>query len=115
MILKAINKDGTVATDSIGIHINNSSEVTLYLSAATSFNGFDKCPDSNGIDEHAIAKTYLQDAIKKPHQAILSSHITDYKKYYDRVSFSLKDSVIQNDNISMPSDDRLLAYSGGRI
>ena len=113
MILKAINKDGTVATDSIGIHINNSSEVTLYLSAATSFNGFDKCPDSNGIDEHAIAKTYLQDAIKKPHQAILSSHITDYKKYYDRVSFSLKDSVIQNDNISMPSDDRLLAYSGG--
>src|SRR5436853_2475764 len=45
MLVKALHKDGTVTTDTSGIHVKNATEVVLIVSAATSFNGFDKCPD----------------------------------------------------------------------
>ncbi|MES1221115.1 MAG: glycoside hydrolase family 95 protein [Bacteroidota bacterium] len=110
LIVRAIHKDGAIVTDTSGIHVSNASEVTLYLSAATSFNGFDKCPDKDGKDEHAIAAGYIQKAIKKTYQSLLNSHEADYKKYFNRVSFTLPDV---SPNKSLPSDERLLAYSGG--
>ena len=69
--LKALHKDGTVTFDTSGMHIQNASEITLFFAAATSFNGFDKCPDKDGKDEHAIATTYLSKAINKNLSAVV--------------------------------------------
>lgn len=110
--IKAVTKDGTVVTDTAGIHVNNASEVILFLSAATSFNGFNKCPDKNGKDENKLATQYLQNAIKKPFDALFKSHLRDFHKYFNRVSFNLKDTAANN-NTALPSDKRLLAYSNG--
>lgn len=110
--IRAVTTDGNVTTDTSGIHISNSSEIKLYVTAATSFNGFDKCPDKDGKDENALANAAMQQAIKKNYTVLLNDHIKDFKKYFDRVSFHLKDSAKNN---LVPSDERLKRYSEGAI
>ncbi|MEP7317283.1 MAG: glycoside hydrolase family 95 protein [Panacibacter sp.] len=112
MALKAISKDGSVRTDTTGIHVSNATEVTVFLSAATSFNGFDKCPDKEGRDEHQLAQQYLKNAAKKSFEILLKNHLADYHQYFDRVSFILNDTAVVS-TVSLPSDQRLLAYSNG--
>lgn len=112
MRLKAISKGGNVNIDTAGIHVSGATEVLLFLSAATSFNGFDKCPDKDGKDENKIAGSYLDKAVKKSFSELFKNHISDYHKYFNRVSLSLNNTT-QNDKNNLPSDQRLLAYSKG--
>ena len=104
---------GTVTSDTSGIHVTKANEVLLFVSAATSFNGFDKCPDSDGKDEKMLATKTLSEAVKKPYSSLKKAHLADYQKYFKRVSFNLKDTVKVNASASLPSDDRLNAYSKG--
>ncbi|WP_211217501.1 glycoside hydrolase family 95 protein [Segetibacter koreensis] len=110
--IKAVTKDGTVKADTAGIHIGNASEAILFLSAATSFNGFDKCPDKDGKDENKLAQQYLEKAVHKSYQQLLKNHLSDYHKYFKRFSFTLKDTT-ENKNASLPSDERLQSYTKG--
>ena len=112
VIVKAKHTDGKIAADNSGLHISDATEVVLYLSAATSFNGFDKCPDKEGKDEHQLADNYLTKALKKPYAQLLAAHTKDYKKYYNRVSLTLTDTV-KALNITLPSNERLIAYTKG--
>ena len=112
MRLKAINADGTVRTDTSGITIKNATEVILLLSAATSFNGFDKCPDSQGKDEDKIARQYMDAAIKKNWTTLLKDHLADFHTYFNRVSFKLA-APADNSNAALPTDERLLHYTEG--
>ena len=80
-----------------------------YVSAATSFNGFDKCPDRDGKDEVALATEYLNKAIEKPYETLKDAHTADYKRFFDRVSLHLNND--QGD--TLPTDQRLKAYTGG--
>ena len=111
LVLKALNKGGMIVADTSGLQVNNATEVLLFLSAATSFNGFDKCPDKDGKNESRIARDFLNKALKKSYASLFATHVADYKKFYDRVSFQLKDTTAQKNNL--PSDERLLAYSKG--
>lgn len=110
--IKAIVKDGKVMADTLGIHVQNASEVMLYVAAATSFNGFDKCPDKEGKDENILGAAIINNAIRKPYASLLQEHIKDYQKYFNRVSFFIKDTTSGNGN-NLPSDERLQAYSKG--
>jgi alpha-L-fucosidase 2 len=113
LIVRAINRDGLVKTDTSGISVTNASEVILLLSAATSFNGFDKCPVREGKDEHKLARAYLDNALKKPFATLLSAHQADYQKFFNRLALQLKDSLVSNSSTVLPSDERLKAYSAG--
>ena len=107
--VKAINKDGLVTDTDSSLIISNSSEVILYVSAATSFNGYDKCPDSDGKNEEKIASVFLQDAIKKNYSQLLSAHIKDYQKYFNRLNISFPDTS----TVTLPVNERLEAYRKG--
>lgn len=111
--IKTVIRDGTVKGDSSGLHIQNATEVVLYVAIATSFNGFDKCPDSEGKDEKAIAASIIAGAVKKSYPVLLKEHLADYQQYFNRVSFTLKDTSVVNKSTVLPSDKRLLAYSNG--
>lgn len=111
LILKAVNNDGTVVADTAGLKVSNATEVVLFLSAATSFNGFDKCPDKDGKNESGIAREFLDKAMKKSYAGLFNSHLADYRKFYNRVSLSIKDTAGQKKQL--PSDERLLAYTNG--
>ncbi len=113
LLVKAVG-NGVISSDTSGISVKNASDVTLYLSAATSFNGFDKCPDSNGKDENKLAAGYLNSALKKKPQALLKDHLADYHRYFNRVSFHLA-APENNANAVLPTDERLIGYTKGAV
>lgn len=113
-VVQARSKDGAIISDNNGIYIKNATSVTLLLSAATSFNGFDKCPDSEGKDEKRISESYIAHVQDKGYDDLKTTHINDYQKYFNRVSFSLPNTTITRDvNRKLPSDMRLKLYSYG--
>jgi alpha-L-fucosidase 2 len=112
LLAKAINKGGTIDTDTSGIHIKNASEVLLLLSAATSFNGFDKCPVSQGKDENQLANKYLRAAATKTYVQLLANHLADYHHYFNRVSLALT-AEKTGSAPDLPTDKRLAAYTAG--
>lgn len=101
--------DGKVTTDTSGFHISDATEAVLILTAASSFNGFDKCPDSEGKDEKAIVESYLKLSENKNFEQLKTAHVADYQGYFNRMSFSLNG----NPNLNLPTDERLLKYSEG--
>jgi alpha-L-fucosidase 2 len=110
--MKAISNDGNIAVDTFGIHVTNATEAIIYISAATSFNGFDKCPDADGKNEKAIAAAAIQKASKKTYALLRQSHIGDYQKYFNRVSLAISDTAFVKQK-SLPTYDRLKAFSKG--
>lgn len=109
--LKAVQKGGTQRTDSNGIHITNATELLLYVTAATSFNGYNKCPDKEGKDEHLLATAYLQKAAAKNYAALLSAHLADFHRYFKRVSLTINAGETVKTNL--PVDERLEIYRKG--
>lgn len=110
LLIKAINKGGSLSSSETGIIVNNANEVLLLLSAATSFNGFDQCPISQGKDEKQLALTYLNRAAGKTYTQLLDNHLADYHKYFKRVAINLGNNKAVAD---LPTDKRLEAYSAG--
>ena len=111
LLVKALHKDGTVTTDTSGIHIKNATEVILFLSAATSFNGFDKCPDKDGKDETKLASDYLNKALTKSYTTLWNEHEKDYHNFFNRVSLVLNNN--ENNKDDLPTDKRLDNYTNG--
>lgn len=98
----------TKQTDST-ITISGATEVTIFVSMATSFNGFDKNPVTQGLADEKIAADQLKAVVSKTYPQLLNSHLADYTKYYQRVALSLGGS----DGADLPTDDRLRRYSRG--
>lgn len=111
--IKAVAKDGSVKTDTAGIHIEKASEVVLYIVAATSFNGYDKCPDKDGKDEKQLAAGFLTKALAQPYATLLKQHQSEYQSYFNRCQLSIKDTLNAN-TTPVPTDEQLKAYTAGR-
>jgi len=111
--VKPIVKGGKVTYNDNKITIANATEVILLLSAATSFNGFDKCPNSQGKNEHKIVQDYLKKSASKTYAQLLEAHLADFHSYFDRVSLKLNPGEISKNNL--PTDQRLSNYTQGAI
>jgi alpha-L-fucosidase 2 len=109
LVVKPLVRDGVVKADGGTIRIDGASEVTLLLSAATSFNGIDRCPDSDGKDEKALALVPLAKA--GDYASLLKAHLADFHRYFDRVALELTPDA--PDKSAMTTDARLDAYSKG--
>jgi alpha-L-fucosidase 2 len=107
LVLKS--SDGKIKTDTSGIEISDASEAVLILTVGSSFNGFDKCPDSEGKDEKALADGYLKLSNNKSFENLKTAHIADYQGFFNRMSFSLNG----NPTVDLPTDQRLLKYTEG--
>lgn len=108
LLAKAVNRDGKVTVDTSGIHISGATQFTLYLSAATSFNGFDKCPNKN---ESAIALKILNGALSKSYAQIWLRHEQDYHRFFNRVSLKIDPDEASQTNKTI--EQRLKAYAQG--
>lgn len=103
--------EGKVISNEAGLKISDASEVLLFLSAATSYNGFDKCPVSEGKDESKLSEQYLNSAWSQSFEQLKKNHLDDYHQYYNRVSLSLNG----NPKIDLPTDERLVRYTKGEV
>ena len=77
---------------------------------ATSFNGFDKNPATEGLDNENIALEQLKKASKKSYHELKEAHIADYQKFFNRVELNLGST----DAPDLPTNERLLRYAEGK-
>ena len=89
--VKVISCDGQVHTTPF-LHVSKASDVVILVSAATSFNGFDKRPDTEGRDEDALAAGFISCAEKKGLDALREAHIADYRRLFTSVELRLGDT-----------------------
>jgi alpha-L-fucosidase 2 len=108
--VKPVLKGGVLYSTDSSLRVRGASEVTLYITAATSFNGYDKCPDKDGLDEKFLSKQAMDSALVKSVDSLLKRHVKDYQQYFNRVVLQLgKDTLFKN-----PTDQRLAAYKKGK-
>ncbi len=88
-LLHVAAKGGSVATGKDTLSVTNADEAVLIISAATSFNGFDHDPATEGKDPDAIARGYMAKAIARPYEALLAEHLADYRGLFRRLWVSI--------------------------
>ncbi|MNK75434.1 hypothetical protein D3C87_949740 [compost metagenome] len=102
--------DGTITSSRETLTLKDATEAIIFVSVATSFNGFDKNPASEGLDDVAIAAQNLTKAYVKPFDKLKESHIADYQKFFNRVNLDLGKTTAPD----LPTDERLLRYADGK-
>ncbi|MDD4968955.1 MAG: glycoside hydrolase family 95 protein [Paludibacter sp.] len=109
-IARIKNTDGTVITTDSTLAVRNATEAIVFVSVATSFNGYDKNPVTNGLDNEKIASTQLGNALPKTYKTLKSNHVNDYQKFFSRVSLNLGATTAPN----LPTNERLKRYALGK-
>ena len=107
--LRAVCDRGSIeAADSV-LRLTGVQEATVYLTNATSFNGFDKDPATEGKPYRELADARISNAVSLGYDAVRSRQLADYKQLFDRVSIDLG----QTDSLTwvLPTDVQLRRYS----
>ena len=102
--------DGKITNSRESLTLKDATEAIIYVSVATSFNGFDKNPATEGLDDVAIALQNMNKAFSKSFDKLKESHIADYQKFYNRVTLDLGKTTAPD----LATDERLLRYSDGK-
>jgi alpha-L-fucosidase 2 len=108
-IARAIAKGGTTrVTDDGRLEVRGADEAVVLVSAATSFDGFDKSPALEGRDADAAARGPLAAAAAEPFSALRDAHVADHQRLFGRVRLDLGAPAADR-----PTDERLRAYRHG--
>jgi alpha-L-fucosidase 2 len=109
-LLHVATRGGSVAAGKDSLSVTNSDEAVLIVSAATSFNGFDHDPATQGKDPDAIARGYMAKAEARPYEALLAEHLADYRGLFRRLWVSIG---VSGDSGETPNKNAL-AYQWAR-
>jgi len=109
-MIRIKNTDGTVNATDQSIDVSGGTEALVYVSIATSFNGFDKNPVTEGLNYEKIASDQLKSAFSMSFDKLKKSHLIDYQKFFNRVSLNLG----KTDAPNLPTDERLRRYAEGK-
>ncbi len=82
---KIVVEGGSLSATDTRLIVTNADMATLYISIASSFKNYNDISESPEVK----ANTNLQNALKKNDEQILRDHITDYQRYFNRVSIEL--------------------------
>ena len=89
------------------IRVSGAQIVTLFLAAATSFNGFDKHPGDEGVEPSSRILPVLEAALARPYAELRARHIADYQALFRRVTLDLGTS----DAMAQPTDERITRFA----
>ena len=88
--------------------IEGAGDVVLLLSMATSYNGFDKSPSSEGVDPALRTRADIKAASTKSFADLRAAHVADYRKLFDRVELRLG---VAGEQSKLPTDQRIAKFS----
>jgi len=100
--LRIKTEGGSCSAAGDSLKVRGASTVTLYLTEATSFNGFDKSPGFEGKNPAIEARSNMEQALRKSYDQIKRTHIADYASLFNRVQFNLSEG-----KSNFPIDERL--------
>lgn len=104
------NTDGVLSYTDSTICLKEGTEALVFISVATSFNGFDKNPATEGINDVALAEKQLTKALAMPYETLKKEHLADYQKFFGRVKLDLGKTEAPD----LPTDERLKRYAEGK-
>lgn len=108
-VIKVKLVDGTILNKENVITVNSATEAIIFVSIATSFNGYDKNPVTQGKDYKNNAAVQLNKAFSKKYDQLKQAHVKDYQCFFNRVQLNLgKDSIAH-----LATDERLRRYATG--
>ena len=108
--VRVLTDGGTVISGGSAVLVEKADSVTLVLSAATSFNGYDKSPTREGRDPTVAATKLLAAALTHPYAELFSRHEADYCALFDRVRLDLGH---EPGAAGRPTDERLVHFARG--
>ncbi|AEE54095.1 glycosyl hydrolase family 95 catalytic domain-containing protein [Haliscomenobacter hydrossis] len=109
--LKVIHTGGTISNVDGKIRVQNATELVIILSAATSYNGFDKSPAYEGKDPAKLLDTYFRAIDNKPFSTLYQRHLLDYQNLFKRVEINL---AAETEQSKLPTDRRVELFSNGQ-
>ncbi|MEO6149951.1 MAG: glycoside hydrolase family 95 protein, partial [Mucilaginibacter sp.] len=101
--IKVNCKGGNMMSDDSSVTVLRADDATILVTAATSFNGYNKRPAVQGKNPAIAATGNIRKASTKTYTQLLQQHIADYKPFYRRVQYNFGDDA----NADMPTDERL--------
>lgn len=107
--VKVSTEGGNVTASDDKLNIQQADVATILLSAATSFNGFDKSPTREGKDPSKEATEYLKTVDKKSYKDLLSTHKKDYQALFNNLQLSLGEDNPEKE--TLPTNKRLDAFA----
>ena len=105
--LQVRHQGGKVIADDGGIHISSATEVTILLTAATGYRGFEQMPDRSSEEIGNMCAERLRSVAKRSTAELLASHIKDHQALFRRVTLDLGGT----NNASRPTDERLKSFA----
>lgn len=109
--IKVRHKGGQVGGDARQVLVQNADEAIFIFSVATSYNGFDKSPATEGIDPSQKVKQYLHAVENKNYETLYRYHLNDYRKLFDRAEITLGTPSAQS---AFSTDKRIRLFSNGK-
>lgn len=109
-VVEIKSKGGRIIPTATGTGVEKADEALIYVSLATSFNGFDKDPVKEGLNAPKLAQQQLKAAKKFSYDQLLRRHLADYKQLYDRVKLDLGKTAAPE----LPTNERLKRYATGK-
>jgi alpha-L-fucosidase 2 len=109
-LIKIKNTDGEIVATDTALGLKGGTEAIIFVSVATSFNGFDKDPATGGLNDEAKAYDQLTKAFSQPFQQVKQTHLINYQKLFNRVNLNLGKTSAPD----LPTNERLKRYAEGK-
>ena len=106
--VKLVTEGGTIKQHDTTLVVINANAVTIYVSEATSFNGFNKSPGKEGKDPSIEAKANLANALQKSYSQLRAGHVRDYQTLFKRVVLNLG---ADRQKLTQPTNERLKQFA----
>lgn len=104
-LAKVVPTGGTMTTDANGITVTGADEVLIILGGATDFDAYNAEYVSGTANLSTLVQDRVNDAAEKTWRTLYSTHLTDYKSFFDRCNF-----VLDGAANTMPTDDLVRQY-----
>lgn len=109
-LIKALADRGKITALPDGrLKAENTDTLTLILTNATSFNGFNRNPATEGRDYIALSDKRIKHAASLPFDSLIDRHIADYSRLFNRVSLDLGNTAPEI--AALPTDRQLRLYT----
>jgi alpha-L-fucosidase 2 len=101
--VRVLNHGGKVSANGNSLELTGADEAILLISAATDYHGF---AGRQLDDPQSATLADLNRASKKSFRKLLAAHVSDYQKYYQRVSLHLEPA--DNAVAKLPTPQRII-------
>ena len=100
-------KGGRVSAKADRLVVEGATTLTIVLTAATGYRGFEQKPDTPQATVNEAAIRQLNVALKQSYSSLMQRHVADHRKLFDRVSLTLGSDAMS----SQPTDERLASFA----